>query len=571
MAACLNPADIVIHFHRRRFLSPFFSYPFIIFSRTVPHALVDGEERCSVVNNSDSVCNLFPYLIGDQGSLSLVHLQPTGAPMAEKGAPLRVGVVLSGGQAAGGHNVIWGLFEYLKHRYPGSTLIGFLGGPKGVMQSNYKEITMAELAKFRNQGGFHLLGSGRDKIEKPDQLHAAAKVCQDLALNGLIIIGGDDSNTNACVLAEYFLSIGIKTSVIGVPKTMDGDLKCADVPISFGFDTACKVYSEAVGNIMIDAASAKKYWHFIRLMGRSSSHVTLEVALQTHPQWAFISEEVATSKLRLRDVASIVADLVASRAAQGRNYGVILLPEGLIEHVYDFSTMIAELNDLMASGLDPSNLDVVAAALSPGSRELFDSLSIGFQREFLEDRDPHGNVQVSHIETEKLLIRLVEAELKKRKAVGTFNGKFAGVPHFMGYEGRCSLPSNFDATYTFGLGAAAGALVGGGRTGLMATVSNLHRPASEWLVGGVPIVSMMHLEHRSGKEKPVIRKALVELEGPPMMAYRGMRTVWAQSDAYRAPGPIQFKGHDFADVATITLALELNNGNPILLRGIADE
>lgn len=351
--------------------------------------MVDGEDR-PAINNNEYICSLFPHLIGAHGGLTLVHLYPVSGETAhvdvEGSGPLRVGIVLSGGQAAGGHNVIWGLFEYLKHRHPGSTLLGFLNGPKGVLTANYTELTEKELYAFRNQGGFHLLGSGRDKIEKPEQLAAAATVCRDLTLDGLVVVGGDDSNTNACVLAEYFLASGVSTNVVGVPKTMDGDLKCADVPISFGFDTACKVYSEAVGNIMIDAASAKKYWHFIRLMGRSSSHVTLEVALQTHPQWAFISEEVATSRISLRDVARKVADIVAGRAAVGRNYGVILLPEGLIEHVHDFATLISELNDLVASGIDPSDLHRVAAALTPASKEVFDSLSVGFQREFLEDR-----------------------------------------------------------------------------------------------------------------------------------------------------------------------------------------
>ena len=351
---------------------------------------------------------------------------------------------------------------------------------------------------------------------------------------------------------------------------MDGDLKCADMPISFGFDTACKVFSEMVGNIMIDSASAKKYWHFCRLMGRSSSHVTLEVALQTHPQWAFISEEIAESKISLRDIAKKVADLVAARSAAGRNYGVIILPEGLIENVYDFATLISELNDLLAGGLGTADLSKVAASLSPASKELFESLSVGFQREFLEDRDPHGNVQVSHIETEKLLIRMVEAELESRKHAGTFSGKFSGVGHFFGYEGRCSMPSNFDCAYTFGLGAAAGALSAARKTGVMAAVSDLHKPAAEWKVGGVPIVSMMNMEHRAGKSKPVIAKALVEINGPPMMAYRTLRDHWALHDCYRSPGPIQFKGHQWADVGTITLALEVNGGEPIMLKVGAD-
>jgi pyrophosphate--fructose-6-phosphate 1-phosphotransferase len=533
----------------------------------VPHVLVDGEERNSM-NNNEVICALFPHLTGDQGPLHLVHLEQCDPSMdPEGGEPLRIGLVLSGGQAAGGHNVIWGLYEYLRHRHPGSTLYGFLDGPRGVMEKRYKEITAEELNKFRNMGGFHLLGSGRDKIEKPEQIAQAAASCADLKLNGLIVVGGDDSNTNACVLAENFLAQGSTTTVVGVPKTMDGDLKCADVPISFGFDTACKVFSELVGNIMIDSASARKYWHFIRLMGRSASHVTLEVALQTHPNWAFISEELASAKISLKDVANKVADIVAARSAAGRNYGVVLLPEGLIENVHDFATLISELNDLMAAGsVDSENLEQVAAALSPESRELFNSLSIGFQREFLGDRDPHGNVQVSHIETEKLLIRMVETELESRAAAGTFTGKFNGLGHFFGYEGRCALPSNFDSAYCFSLGAAAGALSAAGKTGVMAAVSDLHKPAAEWRVGGVPLVSMMHMEHRSGKQKPVIAKALVELDGQPMVAYKALRDHWALHDCFRSPGPIQFKGHEWADVGSITLALEINNGDPIMLK-----
>ena len=537
----------------------------------IPHRLADGAER-NEVNNHPEILSLFPNLT--QHPLSLVHLEPTSADADPEGSrPLRVGVVLSGGQAAGGHNVIYGLFQYLSHRHPGSTLLGFLDGPRGIMQQRFKELTLTELEKYKNLGGFHLLGSGRDKIEKPEQLAAAAATATTLHLDGLVVIGGDDSNTNACVLAEYFLAEGIPTAVIGVPKTMDGDLKCADVPISFGFDTACKVYAEQVGNIMIDAASARKYWHFIRLMGRSSSHVTLETALQTHPQWAFVSEELAAARTSLKDVASKVADLVVARSAAGRNYGVVLLPEGLIENVYDFKAMISELNDLLAGGLDAADLGAVAAALSPPSQELFESLSVGFQREFLEDRDPHGNVQVSHIETEKLLIRLVESELAHRQGSGAVGGvqKFNGVPHFFGYEGRAALPSNFDATYTYALGAAAGALVGAKKTGLMAAVTDLHRPAADWRVGGVPIVSMMHLEHRAGKDKPVIAKALVELGGAPMSAYRALRDHWALHDCYRSPGPIQFNGHKFADIGTITLAMEIHGGEPILLKPVSDE
>jgi pyrophosphate--fructose-6-phosphate 1-phosphotransferase len=450
-------------------------------------------------------------------------------------------------------------------------LIGFLDGPAGVMKGRYKELCKEELDTYRNTGGFHLLGSGRDKIEKPDQMEAAAKVCTDLDLDGLIVIGGDDSNTNAAVLAEYFSCMGLKIKVIGVPKTIDGDLKNEDVAISFGFDTACKVYSEIIGNIMIDCASAKKYYHFIRIMGRSASHVALECALQTHPQWTFISEEVETQKYSLQDVAKKLCDIVEKRADDGKNYGVILLPEGLIEFVYDMKELIVELNELLVSGsVDGDNLGGVSAALGPQSQAVFNCLSEGFQREFLTDRDPHGNVQVSHIETEKLLIRLVETELAIRKAAGTFKGKFNGVGHFCGYEGRSALPSNFDCSYTYALGQAAAALCTGGATGMMATVSNLEQPAVNWCVGGTPLVSLMCIERRHGKDKPVIKKALVELEGMPFKTYAAVRERWARCDAFRSPGPMQFKGHYMADGATITLALEVNKGQPILVSPTAD-
>lgn len=502
--------------------------------------------------------------------MSQLLLQPSSQEETES-KPLKVACVLSGGQAAGGHNVIIGCFDYLQEWAPGSTLLGFLDGPAGVMKGKYKELRKEELDRYRNIGGFHLLGSGRDKIEKPDQMEAAAKVCSDLQLDGLMVIGGDDSNTNAAILAEYFHGKGIATKVVGVPKTIDGDLKNEDVAISFGFDTGCKVYSELIGNIMVDCCSAKKYYHFVRLMGRSASHVTLECALQTHPQWAFISEEVAAERYSLKDVASKVADIVAERADAGKNYGVMLLPEGLIEYVHDMSALITEINEILAgSDIDPHDLELCSSKLSAASREVFESLSEGFKREFLEDRDPHGNVQVSHIETEKLLIRLVESELAKRRAAGTYKGKFNGLPHFFGYEGRCALPSNFDCTYCYSLGQAGAALVAAGATGMMATVSDLAKPAIDWTVGGTPLVSMMNLERRKGKDKPVIKKALVELEGAPFKAYASVRDHWAVYDCFRSPGPIQFKGHEFADAASITLALEINNGEPTFVSPTGD-
>jgi diphosphate-dependent phosphofructokinase len=374
----------------------------------VNHALTEGDDRAYKLNNDPDatrILDLFPHLTGDPHLLHLVHLKQDDQNQAvAPAAPLRLGVVFSGGQAAGGHNVLAGLFDFLQRRHPGSTFLGFLDGPRGVMEGRYKELTRSEIDRYRNLGGFHCLGSGRDKIEKSLDLARAAASCESLDLDGLVIVGGDDSNTNAAVLAEHFLSLGAKTRVVGVPKTLDGDLKNGDVSISFGFDTACKVYSELIGNIMIDAASARKYWHFVRLMGRAASHVTLECALQTHPQWAFISEEIAGSHTPISQVAAKVADLVQLRAAQGRKYGVILLPEGLVEYVPDVAALISELNEILfkqqaANGqqgqpLEQSAINAIAQQLTPASRTLFDSLSVGFQRQFLEDRDPHGNVQV---------------------------------------------------------------------------------------------------------------------------------------------------------------------------------
>ncbi|KAL4443799.1 hypothetical protein ABPG75_011536 [Micractinium tetrahymenae] len=538
------------------------------------HEVVEGASR-ECVGHQPVVCSLFPHLSNTHGGhapLRMVNIVPAasqGEDATEK-RPLRLGCVLSGGQAPGGHNVIIGLHDYLQRWHPGSTLLGFLNGPRGVMQNNYKLLTPEELDSYRNQGGFHMIGSGRDAIAKPDQLVAAEKTCLEHDLDGLVVIGGDDSNTNTAVMAEYFLKQGVKTTVVGVPKTIDGDLKNTDVPCSFGFDTACKVYSEAIGNIMIDSMSAKKYYHFIRLMGRAASHVTLECALQTHPQMALICEEVAAHRWGLKDVVRQVADMVAQRAELGKNFGVVLVPEGLVEFMHDVSALIAELNEMLAKGVNANDQCDVIAHLTQESADLFNGLTPSIRSELLEERDPHGNVQVSHIQTEKLLIKLVGQELARRKAQGTFRGKFSALSHFFGYEGRCSLPSNFDATYCNALGQAAGALVAAGQTGLMATVSNLAAPATKWTVGGTPLLSMMHLERRSGRDKPVIRKALVEIHGAAMTSYTSMRAIWAIQDWCRSPGPIQFHGHT-ADMASITLALEVNEGQPCLVNEPADD
>ncbi|EFN58046.1 hypothetical protein CHLNCDRAFT_34452 [Chlorella variabilis] len=540
------------------------------------HELEEGDAR-ECVGGHEVICSLFPRLSNAHGGhspLKMVNLHPAAAPGPDSEGgeqrPLRLGVVLSGGQAPGGHNVIIGLHDYLQRWHPGSTLVGFLAGPRGVMQNNYKILQAEELDGYRNQGGFHMIGSGRDAIAKPEQLAAAEKTCLAHDLDGMIVIGGDDSNTNAAIMAEHFLKQDLKTNVIGVPKTIDGDLKNTDVNISFGFDTACKVYSEMIGNIMIDAMSAKKYYHFIRLMGRAASHVTLECALQTHPQLALICEEVAAHRWGLKDVTRQIADMIAQRAELGKNFGVVLIPEGLVEFMHDVSTLIAELNEMLAKGINPADQSDVIAHLTPESADLFSNLTPGIRSELLEERDPHGNVQVSHIQTEKLLIKLVGLELARRKASGTYRGKFAALAHFFGYEGRCSLPSNFDATYCNALGQAAGALVASGRTGLMATVSNLQQPANKWTVGGTPLLSMMHLERRSGRDKPVIKKALVEMGGAPMASYTSMRAIWAIQDWCRSPGPIQFRGPS-ADMASITLALETNEGQPCLLQSSPED
>ncbi|CAK0740350.1 hypothetical protein CVIRNUC_001244 [Coccomyxa viridis] len=476
---------------------------------------------------------------------------------------LRVGIVLSGGQAPGGHNVLAGVLDYLSERHPGSTLLGFKGGPGGILAKDYMEITQDNMAPFRNQGGFHMIGSGRGKIEKPEDLQKASNVAQELRLDGLVVCGGDDSNTNAAVLAEFFKAKGLRTSVIGVPKTIDGDLKNAQVATSFGFDTACKVYSEMIGNLMMDALSAKKYYHFVRLMGRAASHITLECALQTHPQAAIICEEVHQSNRRLADIVHELADMVAARAEDDKNYGIILLPEGLIEHVPEIGALISELNDLLADTDVAVNChDSLVTKLSGANLAVFQFLPVAVRQQLLLDRDPHGNVQVARIETEKLLLQLLEVELEKRKQQGKFSGKFAGLTHYFGYEGRCSMPTNFDATYCATLGYVAGVLIAEDKTGLMATASCLDKPCADWSVGGYPLIDMMCIERRRGKDKPVIKKALVELNGPVYGAFEQLRQRWAAEDAYRSPGPIQFHGPT-ADCANFTLSLELCQGHPI--------
>lgn len=489
----------------------------------------------SSVGDSADIAEHFPHTFG-QPILEAIEGEH---PAFET---LRVGVVFSGGQASGGHNVISGLFDALKKMDPDSQLFGFLGGPSGIVDHEAMEITGDKLSEYRNQGGFDLIGSGRTKIETDEQLKKSLQTVQKMELNGLVIIGGDDSNTNAAVLAEYFIDHGSETRVIGVPKTIDGDLKNEYVELSFGFDTATKTYSEALGNIARDCLSAKKYTHFVKLMGRSASHIALECALKVHPNITLISEEEKS----LSEVTEMLTDVVQKRAESGKNYGVILIPEGLIEFIPEMKQLISELNELLSKGQDVGHL-------SPASKKAFETLPESLQQQLLLDRDPHGNVQVSHIQTEALCAALVRNELKKRE----FKGKFSPVLHFFGYEGRSGLPSNFDANYCYALGHGAALLIAHGATGYMSVIQNLKLPISEWVLKGMPITSMMNMEVRKGKNKPVIRKALVDLKGSAYKEFIKHREEWAINDHYRCPGPIQFFG-DASITDTIPITLNLS-------------
>jgi pyrophosphate--fructose-6-phosphate 1-phosphotransferase len=480
---------------------------------------------------------------------------------------LKVGVILSGGQAPGGHNVIAGLFDGLKKGNGESVLYGFLDGPSGLIENKTVEITAAMMDEYRNTGGFDMIGSGRTKIESPEQFAASLETAKKLDLSAVVIIGGDDSNTNAALLAEYFLAHGSSIQVIGCPKTIDGDLKNDLIETSFGFDTACKTYSELIGNLERDANSSKKYWHFIKLMGRSASHIALECALQTRPNICLISEEVEAKKLSLKQLVDGLCDSIARRGANKENFGVVLIPEGLVEFIPEMKVLIGELNDIMAAngeefagaekGGHQELASWLAAKLSGPSRSLFLSLPPEIAQQLLVDRDPHGNVQVSRIETEKLLIDMVERELKERKAAGTYKGKFTALGHFFGYEGRCAFPSNFDADYCYSLGFSAFALIAAGLTGYIACVRNLSAPAEQWIAGGAPLTMMMNMERRHGSQKPVIRKALVELEGNPFKHFVENRDAWAVATSYLYPGAIQYFGPpEVADMTTRTLKLE---------------
>lgn len=503
----------------------------------LPTAIADCTCVAPVPSNStasEAASQLFPHITGQRK----VVFRPS--PQHKAHTPKRVGVVFSGGQAAGGHNVITGLHHALTQLHPQSRLFGFLNGPSGILQQKFIELTESLIAPYHNMGGFDLLGSGRTKIETVEQFAAAQKTLQALALDALVVIGGDDSNTNAALLAEYLCAQKVPCAVIGAPKTIDGDLRSDDIEMSFGFDTACKVFSETIGSIARDALSAKKYYHFIRLMGRSASHVTLECALQTHPNMAFITEEIAAKQLSLQNIVDQLADVVCQRAAQDKLYGIFLIPEGILEFIPESRQLISELNQSLAKGV--TDVDQLSAVLSPRARACFLAMPPSIRAQLLLDRDPHGNVQVSKIESERLLIEAVQAELAKRAGAGAFSAKFNAQAHFLGYEGRSCFPSAFDANYCYTLGHACALLADASLTGYVAYVKGLSRPVSDWEVGGVPIASLIRLEERKGQMKPVIHRVLVDLQSAPFERFAQDRISWAIEDLYRFPGPMQFFG-----------------------------
>ena len=509
------------------------------------------------VDNQEDIKKLFPNTYG----MPLVEFVPADSA---NNAKINVGIILSGGQAPGGHNVISGLFDEVKKLNPENRLYGFLMGPGGLVDHNYIEITAENLQAYRNTGGFDMIGSGRTKLEKEEQFEKGLEIIRKLDIKAVVIIGGDDSNTNACVLAEYYAAKQYGVQVIGCPKTIDGDLKNDQIETSFGFDTATKTYSELIGNVERDCNSARKYWHFIKLMGRSASHIALECALQTQPNICLVSEEIESKDQTLNDIVEYIAGVVAYRAEQGNNFGVVLIPEGLIEFIPAIGRLIQELNDLLAAhGADYLNLDrdaqrkYILEHLSAENKATFETLPEGVARQLSLDRDPHGNVQVSLIETEKLISEMVAAKLDQWKKEGKYAGKFSPLHHFFGYEGRCAAPSNFDADYCYALGSSAAQLIANGKTGYMAIVKNTTAPADQWKAGGVPITMMMNMERRNGEMKPVIRKALVELDGAPFKTFAAQREKWAKETCYVYPGPIQYWGpSSVCDQTTKTLGLE---------------
>lgn len=519
----------------------------------------EGEATESVADQ-DKIKALFPNTYGKK---EITFEKGTNTSEAKKQV---VGVILSGGQAPGGHNVICGLYDALKATNKENVLYGFKKGPIGLINDDFVEFDDAFIDEYRNTGGFDIIGSGRTKLETEEQFAIAAEVCKKHDITAIVIIGGDDSNTNAAVLAEYFAAHETGVQVIGCPKTIDGDLKNEDIECSFGFDTATKTYSELIGNIERDANSAKKYWHFIKVMGRSASHVALECALETQPNICLISEEVAAKKMSLSSIADYIADAVEKRSNNGNNFGVAIIPEGVVEFVPEFSTLIAEINELLA-GKKADEFNALATwkekyafiekGLTSESMAVFAILPETIQQQLFLERDPHGNVQVSLIESEKLFSALVKAKLEERRAAGTYNGKFSPLHHFFGYEGRCAFPSNFDADYCYSLGYNAFMLIQYGYNGYLSKISNLSKPAEEWVAGGMPITKMMNMERRHGEDKPVIRKALVELDGKPFQYFEAHRETWAVETAYTYPGAIQYYGpSSVCDLTTRTLALE---------------
>jgi len=517
-------------------------------------------EKTEAVADREQISRIFEHTYGKPE----VSFEASGEKNASKA--INAGVILSGGQAPGGHNVIAGLFDAMKAACPDNKLYGFLGGPSGLTDGKYVEMTAEFIDKYRNTGGFDIIGSGRTKLETEEQFQKALEVCKKLGISAIVIIGGDDSNTNAALMAEWFVKHNAGIQVIGCPKTIDGDLKNKQIEISFGFDTATKTYAELIGNIERDANSAKKYWHFIKIMGRSASHVALEAALQTQPNITLISEEVAAKKMSLAQIVDYIAGIICRRAENGKNFGIVIVPEGLIEFFPEMKAMISELNDLTHelegnaaynSASEAEKFAIVEKALPAECSAVFASLPAGIKAQLLMDRDPHGNVQVSRIDTEKLLIAMLEKKLSLMKKEGAYKGKFSSQAHFFGYEGRCAFPSNFDADYCYSLGYNAFALVNFGFTGYLSSIRNLTKPADEWLAGGIPLTMMMNIEKRKGENKPVIKKALVELDGPVFAMLEKNREDWAMNDRYLFPGAVQYFGpSEVCDLTTVTLQLE---------------
>ena len=521
--------------------------------------LIEGNATQSVANQ-DEIKALFKNTYGKPTVTFQTTTETTLSSLRN------VGVILSGGQAPGGHNVIAGLYDALKQANPDNKLYGFLGGPSGIIEGKYVEFNDEFINDYRNTGGFDIIGSGRTKLETEEQFQSSWEVCKKLNISAVVIIGGDDSNTNAALLAEWFVAHNADIQVIGCPKTIDGDLKNEQIEISFGFDTATKTYGELIGNIQRDANSAKKYWHFIKIMGRSASHVALEAALQTQPNITLISEEVEQRKMSLSSIIDYMTDIIVKRSEMGKNFGIAVIPEGLIEFVPELKSMIANLNDIMPSlekdskysnGLDAEKIAIIENSLSSENSSVFKSLPSLIKSQLLMDRDPHGNVQVSKIETEKLLISMIETKLAELKREGKYSGKFSTQSHFFGYEGRCAFPSNFDADYCYSLGFNAFALINFGLTGYLSSVRNLTETANDWIAGGVPLTMMMNMERRHGEMKPVIKKALVELDGPVFKKLEANREDWALNDRYLFPGAIQYFGpSSVCDITTVTLQLE---------------